>query len=175
MTLSGLLGHVRHAICFRQALAGEPELVESLPKPMDRPARSALPPRSAETAKAASFFCWMRLDPGGAAAGRGRGPEGGWAELLREVCRRRGRRVAGQSGQEVPGGEVRGGPRKRPGFEAFQLKSGDRAWTILVRDEVQARRWRRPLLRLPRRRPQPGRSDRWSDPDEARFTSRARA
>jgi hypothetical protein len=69
---------------FSQALAGEPELAESLPKPMAA-APSALPPPSPETRRAALRDSGFR-DSGNAAGGRRRGSEGRLGRDLREVA-----------------------------------------------------------------------------------------
>ena len=122
---------------FSQALAGEPQLVESLPKPLAAGSFGF----AATLARRARGRFAVVLDGSileSPLVGEGDGPESRLGRALREVAECRGRRAAGQDRQEVPRREVRADRRRKQGLRAFQLKSGDRAWTILVRDEVRA-------------------------------------
>ena len=152
---------------FSQALAGEPELAESLPKPLGagrvrlcrhpgrRPGRAALRWFSIATILESPLV------------GEGVDQKAGWGELLREVADAAAGELLAKTGKKcrVEKFEEIAGESKVS--RAFQLKSGDRAWTILVRDEVRAprsrlptpsagrRRRAEPPQRLPRRRSRP--------------------
>jgi flagellar motor switch protein FliN/FliY len=122
---------------FSQALAGEPELAESLPKPLG--------------AGAFGFAATIKGDVEGRFAvildgailesplvGEGVDQRAGWAELLREVAEAASGELLATTGKKcrVEKFEETGAESKVSG--AFQLRSGERAWTILVRDEVRA-------------------------------------
>ena len=125
------------AALFSQALAGEPELIEALPKPL--------------AADAFGFAAVLAGDEQGRFAvildgsilesplmGEGMDQRTGWAELLREVAEAAAGELLAKTGRKcrVESFEPFSGESKVSC--AFQLKSGDRAWTILVRDEVRA-------------------------------------
>jgi hypothetical protein len=125
------------AALFSQALAGEPELVEALPKPL--------------TAEAFGFAATLSGDEQGRFAvildgkilesplvGEGMDQKAGWGELLREVAEAAAGELLAKTGKKcrVESFEPTSGESKVSC--AFQLKSGDRSWTILVRDEVRA-------------------------------------
>jgi len=119
-----------------QALAGEPELVESLPKPL--------------AAGSFGFAAMLSGDEAGRFAavldrailetpllGEGADQRAGWAELLREVAEAAAGDLLAKTGKKcrVEGFEEIEGESKVS--RAFLLKAGDRAFTILVRDEVR--------------------------------------
>jgi len=121
---------------FAQALAGEPQLSESLPKPL--------------AAGSFGFAAILSGDPAGRFAvvldgaildspllGEGADQKAGWAELLREVAEAASGDLLATTGKKcrVESFEPTDGESKIS--RAFELKSGDRAWTILVRDEVR--------------------------------------
>ena len=70
--------------------------------------------------------------------GEGMDQKAGWGELLREVADAAAGELLAKTGKKcrVERFEAINGESKVS--RAFQLKSGDRAWTILVRDEVRA-------------------------------------
>jgi flagellar motor switch protein FliN/FliY len=121
---------------FSQALAGEPELVESLPKPL--------------TAGAFGFAVTISGDMEGRFAvvldaailesplvGEGVDQKAGWGEILKEVANAAAGELLAKTGKKcrVENFEEIDGESKLSC--AFQLNSGERAWTILVRDEVR--------------------------------------
>jgi flagellar motor switch protein FliN/FliY len=121
---------------FSQALAGEPELVESLPKPL--------------TAGAFGFAATLSGDVEGRFAvvldaailesplvGEGVDQKAGWGEILKEVADAAAGELLAKTGKKcrVEKFEEIAGESKLSC--AFQLNSGERAWTILVRDEVR--------------------------------------
>jgi len=124
---------------FSQALAGEPALVESLPRPLGAGAFGF----AATIAGDEEGRLAVILDPAILEAplvGEGVDQRAGWGELLREVAdaaagellARTGRRCRVEKFEEAEG--------EAKVSRAFQLKSGEQAWMILVRDDVRAPR-----------------------------------
>jgi flagellar motor switch protein FliN/FliY len=121
---------------FSQALAGEPQLVEALPKPMAAGAFGFVATIAGEDAGRFSII----LDPAileSPLVGEGMDQKAGWAELLREVADaacgemlvKAGKKCRVESFEEIAG--------ESKASCAFQLKSGERVYAILVRDEVR--------------------------------------
>jgi flagellar motor switch protein FliN/FliY len=122
---------------FSQALDGEPELVESLPKPM---AAGAFGFAVNIVGDEEGRFSVV-LDPAIQEAplmGEGVDQKAGWGELLGEVANSATGELLAKTGKKcrVEKQEEIGGESKVS--RAFQLKAGERSWTILVRDEVRA-------------------------------------
>jgi flagellar motor switch protein FliN/FliY len=124
---------------FSQALAGEPELAESLPKPLAAGAFGFAATIAGDVEGRFSVI----LDPSlleTPLVGEGMDQKAGWSEILKEVAEaaagellaKTGKKCSVQKFEEVSG--------ESKVSSAFQLKSGERAWTILVRDEVRAPR-----------------------------------
>ena len=125
------------AALFSQALAGEPELVESLPKPLAGDSFGFAATLSGdEQGRFAVVLEGKILES--PLVGEGMDQKAGWGELLREVADAAAGELLAKTGKKcrVDQFEETGGESKVS--RAFQLKSGDRAWTILVRDEVRA-------------------------------------
>jgi len=133
---------------FSQALAGEPQLVDSIPRPMadgsfgfvatlsgDREGRFAV----VLDAKILSVPL----------VGEGVDQKSGWAELLREVADAAVGELLAKTGNKCRIESFDETPGESKVSRAFELKSGDRAWTILVRDEIR-----------PRSQPSPGQAGR---------------
>jgi flagellar motor switch protein FliN/FliY len=122
---------------FSQALAGEPELVESLPKPLGTGAFgfAASIAGDVEGRFAVLLDAAILESP---LMGEGVDQKAGWNELLSEVASAAAGELLAKTGKKcrVEKFEETGGESKVSC--AFQLKSGERAWTILVRDEVRA-------------------------------------
>ncbi|MGD0546900.1 MAG: FliM/FliN family flagellar motor switch protein [Terracidiphilus sp.] len=121
---------------FSQALAGEPELVESLPKPL---AAGAFGFAATIDGDVEGRFAVI-LDPAildSPLVGEGMDQKAGWAELLNEVASAAAGEFLAKTGKKcsVRKFEEIGGESKVSC--AFQLKSAERSWTILVRDEVR--------------------------------------
>lgn len=132
---------------FSQALAGEPELVEALPRPLE-----------------SGGFCFAATVAGGVEGrfsvildgslleasllGDGVDQKASWGELLREVAEAAAGEMLARTGTKchVENFEETGEESKVS--RAFQLKSADRAWTILVRDDVR-------VPKQPAKRPAP--------------------
>ncbi|MGA2277895.1 MAG: FliM/FliN family flagellar motor switch protein [Terracidiphilus sp.] len=124
------------ASLFSQALAGEPVLAESLPKPL---AAGAFGFAATIAGDEEGRFAVL-LDPAildSPLVGEGVDQKAGWAELLREAANaavgellaKTGKKCRVESFEEIAG--------ESKVSCAFQLKSGDRSWTILVRDDVR--------------------------------------
>jgi len=120
---------------FSQALAGEPELSESLPKPLPAGSfgfRAAL--SGDETGRFAVFVDAAVLES--PLHGEGTDQKAAWGELLREAAdaaagellASAGKKCRVESFEEIA-------PESRVS-RAFLLKSGERSWAILVLDEV---------------------------------------
>jgi len=119
-----------------QALAGEPELVESLPKPL--------------AAGSFGFAAMLSGDEAGRFAavldrailetpllGEGADQRAGWAELLREVAEAAAGDLLAKTGKKCRVESFEEIEAESKVSRAFILKAGDRAFTILVRDEVR--------------------------------------
>ena len=120
-----------------QALAGEPELSESLPKPL---AAGAFGFAATIAGDEEGRFSVV-LDPAvldSPLVGEGMDQRAGWGELLREIADSAAGELLAKTGKKcrVEKFEETAGESKVS--RAFQLRSGERAWTILVRDEVRA-------------------------------------
>lgn len=122
---------------FSQALAGEPELTESLPKPLGAGAFGF----AATIAGDEEGRFAVVLDPSvleSPLVGEGVDQKAGWGEILKEVADAAAGELLAKTGKKcrVESFEEIAGESKVSC--AFQLKSGERVWTILVRDEVRA-------------------------------------
>jgi len=124
------------AAFLSQALAGEPELVESFPRPLE--------------AGSFSFAALLEGDRKGRFSmtidaailelpllGEGRDQKAAWSELLREVCNAAAGELLSRTGVQCRVVQFEACDAQSHVSRAFQLRSVDRAWTILVRDEVR--------------------------------------
>ena len=122
---------------FSQALAGEPQLAESLPKPM-----------TAGTFGFAATICGnvegrfaVVLDASILElplVGEGMDQRAGWAELLREVADAAAGDMLAKTGTSCRVEKFEAIQAESKVSHAFQLKSGERDFAILVRDQVCA-------------------------------------
>jgi flagellar motor switch protein FliN/FliY len=122
---------------FSQALAGEPELSESLPKPLGAGAFGfAAAIAGDEEGRFSVVLDPLVLDS--PLVGEGVDQKAGWGEILKEVADAAAGELLAKTGKKcrVESFEEIAGESKVS--RAFQLKSGERVWTILVRDEVRA-------------------------------------
>jgi flagellar motor switch protein FliN len=122
---------------FSQALAGAPELAESLLKPLG-----------------AGAFGWAATLGGdvegrftvvldGAVletplVGEGMDQKAGWMELVRETFDAAAGELLARAGKKCKVASVEEIAEQRQISSAFQLRAGDRTWTILVLDELRA-------------------------------------
>ena len=123
---------------FSQALAGEPELVESRPKPLPAEVFGFAATLSGDEQGRFSVV----LDSAILASplvGEGVDQKAGWGELLREVASAAAGELTARTGKKCRVEKFEEIAGKGKVSRAFQLKSGDRAWTILVRDEIRPR------------------------------------
>jgi flagellar motor switch protein FliN len=126
---------------FSQALAGEPALVEAEPAPLAGEALAFAATLSGDLRGRFTVLLESALleTP---LVGDGVDQKAGWAELLREVAdaaagdlvAETGKRVEIETFEAVP--ETGSTPKQIT--RVFHLRSGDRVWTIAVRDEVVA-------------------------------------
>ncbi len=122
---------------FSQALAGEPELVESLPKPM---AAGAFGFTATIAGDEEGRFSVL-LDPAileSPLVGEGMDQKAGWGEILKEVANAATGELLAKTGKKCRVEKFEEITGESKVSRAFQLKSGERVFTILVRDEVRA-------------------------------------
>jgi len=121
---------------FSQALAGEPELVESLPKPM---AAGAFGFAATIAGDEEGRFSVV-LDPAileSPLVGEGMDQKAGWGEILKEVASAAAGELLAKTGKKCRVEKFEEITGESKVSRAFQLKSGERVFTILVRDEVR--------------------------------------
>lgn len=126
------------AALFSQALAGEPELQQSLPKPMGPGSFgwAAMLTGDMEGRFAVLFDATVLETP---LVGEGMDQKAGWKELLRETVDAAVGELLARSGQKCRVASFDEIADQARASHAFQLRSGDRTWTILVSDELRAR------------------------------------
>jgi len=125
------------ATLFSQALAGEPELVEALPKPLAEGSFGFT-----ATLAGDEEGCFTVLLDGAILAaplvGEGVDQKAGWGELLREAAEAAAGDLLATTGKKCRVAGFEEVAAQSQVSRAFQLKSGDRSWTVLVRDELRA-------------------------------------
>jgi flagellar motor switch protein FliN len=119
-----------------QALAGEPELVESLPKPIGASIAFTATLSGDQEGRFTVVLDRAVLDS--PLLGEGIDQEPAWSELLREVADAAVGELLAKTGKKCRVDRFESSPGEDKVSRAFQLKSGDRAWTVLVRDDVRA-------------------------------------
>jgi flagellar motor switch protein FliN/FliY len=120
---------------FSQALAGEPELAESLPKPLSGAAFGWAATLTGDVeGRFALLIDGAVLDA--PLVGEGMDQKAGWKELVRETFDAAAGELLARTAKkcQVTGCEEIQAESKVT--HAFQLRTGDRAWTVLVRDEL---------------------------------------
>ncbi|MGA2849001.1 MAG: flagellar motor switch protein FliN [Terracidiphilus sp.] len=123
---------------FSQALAGEPQLVDSIPRPMAEGSFGFVATLSGDQeGRFAVVLDAKILDV--PLVGEGVDQKAGWAELLREVADAAVGELLAKTGTKCRIEGFVETPGESKVSRAFELKSGDRAWTILVRDEIRPR------------------------------------
>jgi flagellar motor switch protein FliN/FliY len=122
---------------FAQALTGEPELVESFPKPLEAGSFAfAAVLDGDEKGRFSITLDAAVLDS--PLLGEGVDQKAGWNELLREVCDAAAGEILAKTGKKIRVVKFEPAAAESQVSRAFQLRSADRAWTILVRDEVRS-------------------------------------
>lgn len=128
------------AALFSQALAGEPQLAEALPQPLGEGSFGFAATFAGDLqGRFAMLLDGSLLDS--PLLGEGVEQRAGWGELLREVADAACGELLAKTGKscrverldEIPSDKV---PSADQASRAFQLKAGDRAWTILIRDDL---------------------------------------
>jgi flagellar motor switch protein FliN/FliY len=122
---------------FAQALAGEPVLTESLPKPLAAgsfgfAARLSGQPEGRFSVLFDSSILESPL------LGEGVDQKAGWRELLREVADAAAGELLASTGQTCRVEKFDETSGESTVSAAFELKSGERCWCLLVLDEVRA-------------------------------------
>jgi flagellar motor switch protein FliN/FliY len=125
------------ATLFAQALAGEPEFVESFPRPLESGSFGfAATLDGDEKGRFSITLDGAILDS--PLLGEGVDQKAAWSELLREVCDAGSGEILAKTGKSIRVVKFEPAEAESQVSRAFQLRSADRAWTILVRDEVRA-------------------------------------
>lgn len=125
------------ATLFSQALAGEPDLVETQPDPLE--AGSFGFAATLVGHEGGRFTVWIDsavLDA--PLAGEGVDQKAGWAELLKEIADAAAGELLVQTGKACRVEKFEEAEGEGAVTKAFQLKTGEHAWTVLVSDETQA-------------------------------------
>jgi flagellar motor switch protein FliN len=123
------------AALLSQALAGEPELAESLPKPLDA---GSFGWAATLLGDVEGRFCVL-VDAAvleTPLVGEGMDQKAGWKELVRETFDAAAGELLARTGKKCRVASFEETTDQSRASRAFQLRSGDRAWTILVRDEL---------------------------------------
>lgn len=120
---------------FSQALAGEPEMVESFPRPLD-PGWFGF----AATIDGDIQGCLSVIVDGAAlkspCLGEGTDQKAAWSELLREIADAAAGELLAKTGTKCSVTRFDPVELESPVTRAFQLRFADRAWALLVRDQI---------------------------------------
>jgi flagellar motor switch protein FliN/FliY len=125
------------ATLFSQALVGEPELIESMPKPLGPGAVGFTATIAGDVEGRFSVV----LDGAileATLVGEGQDQKAGWAEILQEAANAAAGDFLAKTGKKCSVQKFEPAPVESKVSCAFQLKAGDRSWMILVRDDVRA-------------------------------------
>jgi flagellar motor switch protein FliN len=121
---------------FSQALAGEPELLDSLPRPFASGSFGFLATVAGD--REGGFA--VEIDSSILEApllGDGVEQKGGWKELLREICDAAAGELLARTGTKCSVVRFEESTGAATVSRAFQLKAGARSWTVLVRDQLR--------------------------------------
>jgi flagellar motor switch protein FliN len=122
---------------FAQALAGEPQLSESLPKPLGAGAFGfAASIAGDEQGRLAVVLDGAILET--ALMGDGVDQKAAWSELLREVADAAAGELLAKTGKKCRVEKFEEIAGESQISRSFQLRAGDRSFAILVRDDVRA-------------------------------------
>jgi flagellar motor switch protein FliN len=125
------------AALFSQALAGEPELGESVPRPLGPGSFgwAAMLAGDVEGRFSVLLDAAVLETP---LVGEGMDQKAGWKELLRETVDAAAGELLARSGKKCRVASFEEIADQPQVSRAFQLRSGDRTWTILIGDELRA-------------------------------------
>jgi flagellar motor switch protein FliN len=129
---------------FSQALAGEPSLVDSLPKPM--PAGSfgfAVMVEGEEEGRFAVVLDGALADA--ALLGEGVDQKTAWTELLREVADAAAGELLAKTGRKCQVKVLPPTTGENKLTRAFQLKAGERSWLVQINSEVKLAKVAKPV------------------------------
>ena len=122
---------------FAQALAGEPQLSESLPKPLGAGSFGfAASIAGDEQGRLAVVLDGAILET--ALMGDGVDQKAAWSELLREVADAAAGELLAKTGKKCRVEKFEEIAGESQISRSFQLRAGDRSFAILVRDDVRA-------------------------------------
>jgi flagellar motor switch protein FliN len=122
---------------FSQALAGEPELAESLPKPLGTESFGFVATLSGDEAgRFAVLLEGTVLES--PLLGEGVDQKAGWGELLREIADAAAGELLAKTGRKCRIEKFEETAGEERVSRAFQLKSDGHAWMLLVHDQVQS-------------------------------------
>ncbi len=121
---------------FSQALAGEPLLSESLPKPLSGSVGFAATLSGDEEGRFVVVLDAAILES--PLMGDGVDQKAAWGELLRETVDAAAGDLLAKTGKKCRVEKFEAVASETQVSRAFQLRAGERAWTILVRDDVHA-------------------------------------
>jgi flagellar motor switch protein FliN len=121
---------------FSQALAGEPQLVESSPRPLGGGAFGFAALLSGEEEGRFSVLLEETILEA-PLLGDGVDQKGAWSELLREIAGAAAGKLLAQTGRRCKVERFAEIAGDVDASRAFELRSGERAWALLVRDELR--------------------------------------
>lgn len=121
---------------FSQALIGEPEMVESFPRPLESGSFGFAATIDGDIKGRLSVIVDAAALES-SSFGESRDQKAAWSELLREVADAAAGELLSRTGTKCS--VVKFGPidSESQATRAFQVRFADRAWTILVRDQIQ--------------------------------------
>jgi flagellar motor switch protein FliN/FliY len=122
---------------FAQALAGEPQFSESLPKPFPAGSFGFAAVISGDLVGQFSIM----LDRSILEAplmGEGVDQKAGWGEILKETCNAAAGELLAKSETKCKVERFEEAPALSKVTRAFELRSGQRTWAILVREDLRA-------------------------------------
>jgi flagellar motor switch protein FliN len=123
------------AALFSQALAGQPELAESVPKPLSAGAFGWAATLNGDVeGRFAVLLDGTVLET--PLVGEGMDQKGGWKELVREAADAAAGELLAKTGKRCQIVNFEEAGQEEQASHAFQLRSGERAWMVLVRDDV---------------------------------------
>ncbi len=122
---------------FSQALSGEPELSESFPKPLGPGSFGWAATLSGEVeGRFSVLFDGSILET--PLVGEGVDQKAGWKELLRETFDAAAGELLARTGKKCHVTACDEVEAESKVSHSFQLRAGDRTWTVLVRDDLRA-------------------------------------
>jgi flagellar motor switch protein FliN len=122
---------------FSQALAGEPKLADSLPRPLSPGSFGfAATVSGDQQGRFAVILDGSILEA--PLLGDGVDQKAGWGELLRETVDAAAGELLAKTGKKCRVDKFEPTSGESQVSRAFELRSGERSWTILVRDDVRA-------------------------------------